>query len=91
MPMASDAHKQAFSTSFARAIVDFKAAVERGDKPTASIHYVYACGLISGATLSGGFSKRFGLRLMSTLEDYFSALMKFMERLQPTQRMTNPT
>lgn len=81
--MASDAHKQAFSTSFARAIVDFKAAVERGDKPAANIYYVYACGLISGATLSGGFSKRFGLRLMSKLEDSRSALMAAFGEMPP--------
>lgn len=81
--MANDAHKHAFSTSFARAIVDFKAAVERGDKSAANIHYIYACGLISGATLSGGVSKKFGLRLMSTLEDSRSALMAAFGDMPP--------
>jgi hypothetical protein len=81
--MANDAHKHAFSTSFARSIVDFKAAVEGGDKPAANIHYVYACGLISGATLSRGISKKLGLRLMSQLEDSRSALMAAFGEIPP--------
>ncbi len=81
--MAIDAYKQAFSNSFACTIVDFKPAVERGDKSAASIYYIYACGLISGATLSGGVSKKFGLRLMSKLEDSRSALMAAFGEIPP--------
>lgn len=81
--MASDAHKQAFSNSFACALVDFKGAVVRGDKSAANIHYVYASGLISGATLSGGMSKKLGLRLMSQLEDSRSALMAAFGEIPP--------
>lgn len=73
--MRTETHVQAFSRTLASALLDFKAAVERRDKPAAHLHYALACGLIGGATLSGGIRKGAGLNLMATLEETRSALM----------------
>ncbi len=73
--MKTQAHAQAFTTTLASALLDFKAAVERCDKSDAHIQYALACGLIGGAALTGGISKDTGQNLLVTLEETRSALM----------------
>ncbi|MBX8557102.1 hypothetical protein K5D56_21790 [Pseudomonas cichorii] len=73
--MKTEAHAQAFTNNLAVALLDFKAAVERRDKAGAHLQYAFACGLIGGAALSGGISKKAGQKLLVTLEETRSVLM----------------
>ncbi|MBX8493138.1 hypothetical protein K5D42_25035 [Pseudomonas cichorii] len=73
--MKTDAYAQAFTRTLAGALIDFKTAVERGDKSNAHLQYALACGLIGGAALSGGISKQAGQKLLITLEETRTALM----------------
>lgn len=73
--MKGQAHIKAFSKALAKALLDFKAAVEKHDRLEAHFQYALACGLISGAALSGGLRKEDALNLLATLDETRTALM----------------
>ncbi|MGP9797089.1 hypothetical protein ACT3UJ_06990 [Halomonas sp. 86] len=73
--MKTDQHRNAYSRTLAGAMLEFNTAIERRDKAYAHIQYVLACGMVGGATLSGGISKQAGLRLLKKLEEARAAFM----------------
>lgn len=73
--MSKKVRSTAFAEVLTRALVDFKAAVERGDQTGANLQYTLVCGLIAGATLSGGIGKRAGVLLLAKTNEARLLLM----------------
>lgn len=63
------ANAEAFSTTFAQILLEFRHSVERHDRHSANASYATAMGLIAGAILSGGLEKTKGLELLATLKE----------------------